>query len=36
MLKIYNSLTRQKEVFQPIRAGLLGVSFCVLTMFCLC
>ncbi len=36
MLKIYNSLTRQKEVFQPIRAGQVGMYVCGVTIYDLC
>ncbi|MFC3914413.1 cysteine--tRNA ligase [Pseudaeromonas sharmana] len=36
MLKIYNSLTRQKEEFKPIRAGKVGMYVCGVTIYDLC
>mgnify|MGYP003588459018 FL=1 len=36
MLKIYNSLTRQKEEFKPIHAGKVGMYVCGVTIYDLC
>ncbi|PMJ93447.1 cysteine--tRNA ligase [Vibrio sp. 10N.261.55.A7] len=36
MLKIYNSLTRQKEEFKPINAGKVGMYVCGVTIYDLC
>lgn len=36
MLKIYNSLTRQKEEFKPITAGKIGMYVCGVTIYDLC
>ncbi len=36
MLKIYNSLTRQKEEFKPIRADKVGMYVCGVTIYDLC
>ena len=36
MLKIYNSLTRQKEVFTPIHPGKVGMYVCGVTIYDLC
>ncbi|MGL6259944.1 cysteine--tRNA ligase [Vibrio sp. WXL210] len=36
MLKIYNSLTRQKEQFKPIEAGKVGMYVCGVTIYDLC
>ena len=36
MLKIYNSLTRQKEVFTPIYPGKVGMYVCGVTIYDLC
>ena len=36
MLKIYNSLTRQKEEFKPIRPGNVGMYVCGVTIYDLC
>lgn len=36
MLKIYNSLTRQKEEFQPIQPGKVGMYVCGVTIYDLC
>ncbi len=36
MLKIYNSLTRQKEEFKPIRPGNVGMYECGVTIYDLC
>lgn len=36
MLKIYNSLTRQKEEFKPIAAGKVGLYVCGVTIYDLC
>lgn len=36
MLKIYNSLSRQKEEFQPIHAGKVGMYVCGITVYDLC
>ena len=36
MLKIYNSLTRQKEEFKPIRPGQVGMYVCGVTIYDLC
>lgn len=36
MLKIYNSLTRQKEEFKPIVAGKVGMYVCGVTIYDLC
>ena len=36
MLKIYNSLTRQKEEFKPIRPGKVGMYVCGVTIYDLC
>jgi cysteinyl-tRNA synthetase len=36
MLKIYNTLTRQKEEFKPIHAGKIGMYVCGITVYDLC
>ena len=36
MLKIYNSLTRQKEEFKPIHPGKIGMYVCGVTIYDLC
>ena len=36
MLQIYNTLTRQKEVFTPIEAGKVGLYVCGCTVYDLC
>ncbi len=36
MLKIYNSLTRKKEVFQPMEAGKVKMYVCGMTVYDLC
>ena len=36
MLKIYNSLTRQKEEFKPITEGKIGMYVCGVTIYDLC
>ncbi len=36
MLKIYNSLTRRKEPFQPIEPGRVGMYVCGMTVYDLC
>lgn len=36
MLKIFNTLTRQKEVFKPIHAGEVGMYVCGITVYDLC
>jgi len=36
MLKIYNSLTRRKEIFTPIVAGKAGIYVCGMTVYDLC
>lgn len=36
MLKIYNTLTRQKEDFKPIHAGKVGMYVCGVTIYDLC
>lgn len=36
MLKIYNTLTRQKEDFQPIHTGKVGMYVCGITVYDLC
>lgn len=36
MLKIYNTLTRQKEDFHPIHAGKVGMYVCGITVYDLC
>jgi cysteinyl-tRNA synthetase len=36
MLKIYNTLTRQKELFKPIIAGKVGMYVCGVTIYDLC
>lgn len=36
MLKIYNTLTRQKEEFKPITAGKVGMYVCGVTIYDLC
>ncbi|WP_413734803.1 cysteine--tRNA ligase [Sodalis sp. RH21] len=36
MLKIYNTLTRQKEDFKPIHAGKVGIYVCGVTVYDLC
>lgn len=36
MLKIYNSLTKQKEEFKPIRSGKVGMYVCGVTIYDLC
>lgn len=36
MLKIFNSLTRQKEVFRPIQAEKIGIYVCGITVYDLC
>jgi len=35
-LKIYNSLTREKEIFQPITPGKIGMYVCGVTIYDLC
>ena len=36
MLKIFNTLSRQKEVFKPIHAGKIGMYVCGITIYDLC
>ena len=36
MLKIFNTLTRQKEEFKPIHAGKVGMYVCGITVYDLC
>jgi len=36
MLKIYNNLTRQKEIFQPITPGRVGMYVCGMTVYDYC
>ena len=36
MLQIYNTLSRQKEVFKPIQAGKIGLYVCGCTVYDLC
>lgn len=36
MLKLYNSLTRQKEEFKPIQPGKIGMYVCGITIYDLC
>src|SRR5579885_251825 len=36
MLKIFNTLTRQKEEFKPIHAGSIGMYVCGITVYDLC
>jgi cysteinyl-tRNA synthetase len=36
MLQIYNTLTRQKEVFKPIESGKVGLYVCGITVYDLC
>ena len=36
MLKLYNSLTRQKEVFKPLQPGKVGMYVCGITIYDLC
>lgn len=36
MLKIFNTLTRQKEAFKPIHAGKVGMYVCGITVYDLC
>jgi len=36
MLKIFNTLSRQKEIFQPIHAGKIGMYVCGITVYDLC
>lgn len=36
MLTIYNSLTRQKEVFQPLQANKIGIYVCGITVYDYC
>ena len=36
MLKIYNTLTSQKEVFKPINANSVGVYVCGMTVYDFC
>ncbi|WMQ73909.1 MAG: Cysteine--tRNA ligase [Sodalis sp.] len=36
MLKIFNTLTRQKEEFKPIHAGKVGIYVCGITVYDLC
>ncbi|MEA1065748.1 cysteine--tRNA ligase [Erwinia sp. HR93] len=36
MLKIYNTLSRQKEAFKPIHAGEVGIYVCGITVYDLC
>ncbi|HAB74831.1 MAG TPA: cysteine--tRNA ligase, partial [Pantoea sp.] len=36
MLKIYNTLSRQKEEFKPIHAGEIGMYVCGITVYDLC
>ena len=35
-LKLYNSLTRQKEVFEPLKAGRVGLYVCGMTVYDYC
>ena len=36
MLKIYNDLTNQKEIFQPLEAGKVRMYVCGMTVYDLC
>ncbi|MRE27067.1 cysteine--tRNA ligase, partial [Klebsiella quasipneumoniae] len=36
MLKIFNTLTRQKEEFKPIHKGKIGMYVCGITIYDLC
>ena len=36
MLKIFNTMTRQKEEFKPIHAGEVGMYVCGITVYDLC
>ena len=36
MLYIYNTLTQQKELFQPIHPGKVGMYVCGVTVYDLC
>jgi len=36
MLKIYNTLTRKKEEFQPLEAGKVGMYVCGMTVYDYC
>ncbi|KES14393.1 Cysteinyl-tRNA synthetase, partial [Gilliamella apis SCGC AB-598-P17] len=36
MLKIFNTLTREKEIFQPITANKVGLYVCGVTIYDLC
>ena len=36
MLQIHNTLTRQKEIFQPIHAGKIGMYICGVTVYDYC
>ena len=36
MLKIYNTLTRQKDEFKPIQPGKVGMYVCGVTIYDLC
>ena len=36
MLKIFNTLTREKEVFKPIHEGKVGMYVCGVTVYDLC
>jgi cysteinyl-tRNA synthetase len=36
MLKIYNTLTRKKELFQPLEVGKVGMYVCGMTVYDYC
>ena len=36
MLKIYNTLTKSKQEFQPIKPGQVGIYVCGMTVYDLC
>ena len=36
MLQIYNTLTRQKEIFKPIREGKISLYVCGITVYDYC
>ena len=36
MLKLYNTLTRRKEVFEPLQAGTVGLYVCGMTVYDYC
>ena len=36
MLKLFNTLTREKEIFKPIHAGKIGMYVCGVTVYDLC